>query len=270
MRAFWKQYQYYAMIAVISMIALIFLPMLGSNVGLEWRLPNTFVGWVVYVISKLIVAALNILIFHCFVLQGKLNIRDNERYIEANEILLITLHDKELEPKSPKEWQKDIYGKKGASVFLTTLLATVGLTQAILSFDLLTMLTYLVTIVFGIIFGIFSMNESEEYWTNGYWAYAQKIKKEHTDAIEAHEREVLKQQEEAERQAAIQREEEALRAEQERLAAIKRAEEEEALRKRKALEEEFKRKQEEEFQKFLLSMQADSVPLEPEPLPVSQ
>jgi hypothetical protein len=68
MRDKFKQYQYYIIIGVVSLFALFFLPFLGTEVGLAFNLPSTLAGWIVYVVSKLIVAILNILIFHCFIL----------------------------------------------------------------------------------------------------------------------------------------------------------------------------------------------------------
>ena len=82
-----RQWMYYFVIAIVSLIALFFLPMIGSEAGLGWNIPNTFIGWVVWVSVKLIVAVLNVLIFHCFMMQSKINIKDNEKYQEAIKIL---------------------------------------------------------------------------------------------------------------------------------------------------------------------------------------
>lgn len=172
----WQQIQYYAIIAVVSLIALFFLPMLGTSVGLAWVVPNTVVGWIVYVITKLLVAGINILIFHCFILQGKLNIQHNEKYLEAKEILN-QIEEKELIPRSPKEWHSQVYGKKSLTIFITSVISAVGLTQAILTFDWVSMLTYLFTIIMGLIFGILQMNQEEIYWTEEYYEYAKHTQK---------------------------------------------------------------------------------------------
>lgn len=174
----WKRYQYYTLIGVLSVIALVFLPMVGSEAGLAWNVPNTAVGWIIYIVTKLLVAVLNILIFHCFIMQGKVNIQDNPKYIEANEILSVNLNDTSLEPKSPKEWSRAVYGKKGVTIFLTSILSAVGLTQAVLTFDLVSLLTYFFTVLMGVIFGILQMNATEDYWTGEYWRYAKKIEKD--------------------------------------------------------------------------------------------
>lgn len=172
----WKTIQYYALIGVISLIALFFLPMIGSEAGLEWNLPTTTVGWIVYIVSKLLVATINILIFHCFVQQGKVNIRNNPKFLEANEIL-VNVKLKEDCPRSPAEYNHTIYGKKSVAIFVTTLLSAIGLTQAVLTFDWISMLTYFFTILMGLVFGIIQMNDTEQYWTEEYWRYAKKIEK---------------------------------------------------------------------------------------------
>ena len=172
----WKQYQYYVLIGVISLIAVFFLPFVGSEAGLAWILPTTTAGWIVYVITKLIIAGINILLFHCFIQQGKTNILENKRYIEANKILEAQIGGKEYQPRSPKQWSRSTYGKKGVTIFLTSILSAIGLTQAVLTFDWISMLTYLFTIIMGIVFGIIQMSATENYWTNEYWLYAQKVK----------------------------------------------------------------------------------------------
>ena len=172
----WKQYQYYVIIGVISLVALFFLPMIGSEAGLAWTVPTTTAGWVVYVVSKLLVATINILIFHCFISQAKVNIQDDPKYVEATEMLDKNSNNDTERFRSPGEYFKGTYGKKGATIFITSVLSAVGLTQAVLTFDWISMLTYFFTILMGVIFGILQMNQTEVYWTTEYWKYAKKTK----------------------------------------------------------------------------------------------
>lgn len=166
-----KQSLYYIIIGVVSFIALVFLPMIGSTVGLGWNIPDTVVGWIVWVGSKLIVSTLNVLIFHCFMCQAKINVKDNENYKKARDILT-DVNLKEIKPRSPGKWNAEQYGKKGVTIFITSSLAVVALTQAVLTFDYISMLTYLFTIIMGLIFGILQMKTAEEYWTREYLEYA--------------------------------------------------------------------------------------------------
>lgn len=173
----WKQYQYYVIIGIVSLVALFFLPMLGSSAGLAFVLPTTWAGWLVYIVSKLLVATVNILIFHCFNLQAKINVAENPNYLAALDILALYQLEDEAVPRSPAQYNRTVYGKKGVAIFTTSIISAVGLTQAILTFDIVAMLTYFFTILFGVIFGILQMNNAEIYWTNEFYTYAKRIEK---------------------------------------------------------------------------------------------
>lgn len=166
-----KQSLYYIVVGVVSFISLVFLPMIGSTIGLGWNIPDTTVGWIIWVVSKIIVSALNITIFHCFMCQAKINIKDDENYKKAREILM-DVKLKEVRPRSPRKWNAEQYGMKGVTIFITSSMTVVALTQAVLSFDYISMLTYLFTIIMGLIFGVLQMKTAEEYWTREYLEYA--------------------------------------------------------------------------------------------------
>ena len=179
---------YYFIIGIVSLIALCFLPMIGSTAGLGWNTPNTVVGWIVWCVVKIIVAVLNVLIFHCFMMQAKINIKDDKKYQEALAILQEN-EFKEFKPIGPVEWNRKQYGTKGVTIFITTALSTIALTQAMLTFDWMAMLTYLFTIIMGLIFGVLQMKTAEDYWTDEFWQYAQQIKKD----MELAKKEFIKQ-----------------------------------------------------------------------------
>lgn len=166
-----RQGMYYIIIAVISFISVVFLPMLGATLGLGWKLPDTTAGWVVWGVSRAIVATINVLLFHSFMEQAKLNIKDNERYKEARDIL-VKVKKKEHKPKSPAQWNAAQYGKKGTTIFLSSAMSVVAIGQAVLSYDWATALAYLFTLGMGIIFGIMQMKKAETYWTTEYYEYA--------------------------------------------------------------------------------------------------
>lgn len=171
-----RLYKNYAIISIVSIVCLLFLPFTGSHVGLEFQLPNTLAGWLVFIISKLIIAAVNMLILYCFVDQGKFNVRNDPKFLEAQEILLkLSVKKKESQavPESPSQHMTKVFGKKGSMLFLTSVLGTLTLTQAVLSFDIVTLLTYLFVILGGLIFGVIQMGEEEYWWTVCYWQYAQ-------------------------------------------------------------------------------------------------
>ena len=171
-----KLYTYYIIIGVVSLIALVFLPMIGSTADMGFKVPDSAVGWVVWIFTRIIVAALNMLIFYCFMEQAKVNVKDDPGYKEALQVLADTVsNNKERAPRSPEKWQLQQYSRKGVLVFAATLLGTVALTQAILAFDWVTMLTYLFTIIMGIIFGVVQMKSAESYWTEEFVRYANYV-----------------------------------------------------------------------------------------------
>jgi hypothetical protein len=170
-----RLFKNYIIIAIVSLICLFFLPFTSSTVGMGFNVPDTVAGWVVYVANKLIVAAVNLLIFYCFCQQGKLNVKEDPRHIEANEILLKVTDERQYKPKSPRQHNVEVYGGRGMTIFLTSILGTVSLTQAVLSFDWVTMLTYIFVITSGIIFGLIQMSIEEHYWTVEYLRYAKII-----------------------------------------------------------------------------------------------
>lgn len=179
-----KQNIYYIIIAIISFITVAFLPMVGSTVGLQWNLPDTTVGWIVWAVTRLVISIINVLLFYSFMEQAKLNVKDNERYKQANEILLKS-KKKEHEPKSPSKWQAEQYGKKATKIFLGSAMSVVAFGQAILSYDWVSMLAYIFTLAMGLIFGVMQMKKAETYWTTEYYAYA--LKKQESELEEKQE-----------------------------------------------------------------------------------
>lgn len=162
----------YIIIGVVSLIMLGFIPLIGSQVGLEWKVPTTTAGWIVWSISKLSTAIFNILILHCFIQQGKLNVRDDPMYVKANEILHNA--DKGLfkKPRSPKEYFKQVYGKKGTMLFFSTCIGLVGFSQALITFELTEFISQLIVVIMGVIFGLLQMKSTEAFWTTEYYEYA--------------------------------------------------------------------------------------------------
>ena len=168
---------YYIVVLILSILSLTFLPLLGSSVGMSLNIPTTLAGWIVYVATKLIICCLNMLIFHSFIKQAKLNIKDDKNFKEAEQILEIN-KEKGYIPRSPKKFLSHQYGKKGTTVFITSLLSVFALGQALLSFDFASFLSYLLTIIVGCIFGFLTMKNNELYWTTEFLDYAKKIQKE--------------------------------------------------------------------------------------------
>lgn len=167
-----KLYVYYIIIGVVSLIALVILPLMNSTIGLEANFPDSKVGWTVWITCKLIIATINILIFHSFVQQARINSLENENYKKANIILNKHRNARKREPRSPRAYFGSTYGKKGTTIFFTTGLALVAFSQAILNYHWEDLIIYSFTIIMGIIFGIMTMLKVELYWQQEYLEYA--------------------------------------------------------------------------------------------------
>ena len=88
-KEFREHYLYYFLIIFLSLISIIFLPMLGldQNGQICFNFPKSTIAWVIWGISKICVIIINLLIFHFFVLQGKDNVRNDPLYISGMEKL---------------------------------------------------------------------------------------------------------------------------------------------------------------------------------------
>lgn len=172
---------YYCLIFILSLLVLFVAPMFSPNVNsdaaLGFDVPKTPVGWAIYIVTKLFVACVNLLLFHCFVKQARLNILDNENYKKACEILRKYLPN-EYHPRSERQYFSQLYRKKGILIFLTSVLSAVVLTNAVMAFDLTSFVTYVITILMGLVLGVMKMKDVESYWTGEFYDYAIEYEKE--------------------------------------------------------------------------------------------
>lgn len=129
-----NQYIYYVLIGIVSFLCLCFLPFVGSQMDGGLQLPTDTAGWIVFIVTKVIGAVVNMLIFSLFIQQARLNIKDDPKFLEALEIAG-KAKKREHKPSSPAKFFAVQYGFKGTTLFATTMLSACALTQAILTFD---------------------------------------------------------------------------------------------------------------------------------------
>lgn len=167
----------YIVIGVISLAVVTFLPMIGSSAGLGFTVPDTVAGWIVWSVVRVIMSFCNVFIFHCFIMQGKKTAKATKKWQEAHNklVMVYSKGNNKKAPRSPQKWNAIQYGKKGTTIFLTTALACFAITQAILTFDWISLITYCISILMGILFGIMQMNNTVDYYTVEFCEYAEMV-----------------------------------------------------------------------------------------------
>lgn len=159
-----KDVVYYIIIAVISFASVAFLPFIGSAIAGTFMWPQGGLEWAIWITGKLLVSIINVLIFYSFLSQGKVNIKNDRRYLEALEILgRVQQHQKRLKPRSPGKYFGKVWASKGTTLFITSALSAMVLAEALLVFDLAVFLAYVFTVLLAIVFGFLQMLQTEEY-----------------------------------------------------------------------------------------------------------
>lgn len=166
-REFFKSYMYFGIIIILVVIALIFLPMFDSSGKIGISIPETTLGWISYIVIRCLVGVISYLIFISFDEQGKVNIRNDERYKNAY-MKLYTSKDKNYIPMSPTQYKLKTRGVKA----LTTAISSIGLgfiiIECTLTYNYNILLAYGVTIALSVIVGVFEMEKTANWWVEEF------------------------------------------------------------------------------------------------------
>ena len=166
-----RQNLYYIIIVILSLAVLIVMPFLRSDLSAGLLFPTTTAGWFLFWFEKGSITAINLTIFTAFKKQGLMNVKDNPQYIAARE-LMNKVKAKKYNPQSPVKYQAKSYGKKGTTLVISTMASLIAITNMLLRFDYLALISYCITILMAVIFGIFAMKNDELYWTDEYYYWA--------------------------------------------------------------------------------------------------
>ena len=177
-----KQGVYYILVALLSTTALIVFPMLdSSSLTFKDAFPHTPTGWTLWCIERILIVVMNLLILTLFVKQARVNVRDDENFKKANEILA-SFKPKQYKPISPAQHYSKLYARKGVTLAITTLASLIAIGDAIINYNYLLLIATAVTILLAIVFGIVSMKDTELYLSTDYLTWAESIKKEKEEA----------------------------------------------------------------------------------------
>ena len=177
-RQYLKQYMYYGIISMLVIVALVFLPMLDTSGALGMQTPTTKMGWVAYVIIRCLVGVITFMIFVSFDEQGKVNILNDPRYVEAYK-KLYSIKDKNYIPMSPRTFKIRTRGVKGITLSISMIITAFIVVEVMLTYNYNVLIAYGLTIFMSIISGIFQMNKASDYWTEEFplWVdyYIEKV-----------------------------------------------------------------------------------------------
>lgn len=185
-----KDYVYYIVIAVIS-ILVIFVPPLvlgGINGDIALYFPETVDGWVLWGIINGSTSIGNMSFLFLFKQQAKKNASKNPNYIEAEKILHKMNGKKEVFiPRSPRNINAKDYIKKSIFIVTGTIASFVTISSIVIAFDVVTLISTLISVIVALAISWTTMIKDEQYWTEEYLLYAQYVQKKEMNSQEEKE-----------------------------------------------------------------------------------
>lgn len=175
-----NDYAYYVMIVLISLLVVFIPPLvMGSVVGnLETVLPKTPVAWAVWIILNVSTAIGNMSILVFFKLQARKNSESHPNYKKACEILNRLAGKKEVFiPRSPKAMNAKEYVTKSVCICISTVTSFFTISALMINFQVMALISCLLSMIIAIIISWTTMLKNEEYWTEEYLLYAEMIEK---------------------------------------------------------------------------------------------
>ena len=175
-----KTYVYYGIIGVILLLTTVLIPFLAGGIteqGFDYYVPKTTSGWIIFWAIRIGTLVGNIAVYGLFKAQAKTNVRYDDNYIKACELLNKLNGEKGFIPMSPKKKAAKDWTTKGIFMVMTTAAESIVIGTLIINFDFITFLSCLSSSITAIIFGIVQMVKDEVYWTDEYLLYAEYITK---------------------------------------------------------------------------------------------
>ena len=175
-----KTYVYYGIIGVILLLTTVLIPFLAGGIteqGFDYYVPKTTSGWVIFWAIRIGTVLGNIAVYGLFKAQAKTNVRYDENYIKACELLNKLNGEKGFIPMSPRKKAVKDWTTKGVFMIITTASQSILIGTLIINFDFITFLSCLSSSITAIVFGIVQMVKDEVYYTDEYLLYAEYITK---------------------------------------------------------------------------------------------
>lgn len=194
-REFLKQFGYYFLIAILSLISLILIPFVSGGInGGDFALnfPKTAQGWFIYWLLKGSTTVLNLVIFGLFRSQAKINSLKHPKYIQATMILNKNYAQAVGKPRSPKRMLAVTWTSKSIKVIVTTMISSIVVSALALNFDVMSFLSVITSVLSTLVMSYVAMRKDEMYWTEEYYQYALTFlpESERTAILEKEEQEI--------------------------------------------------------------------------------
>ena len=187
-----KAIAYYMVIGMILLLVTVLVPFLAGGINAQdfnYYIPKTTQGWIIFWAIRAGTVVGNITVYGLFKAQAKTNVKDDESYLKANELLNKLNGDDGFIPMSPKQKAAKDWTTKGIFMVITTASESIVIGTLIFNFDIVTFISCLSSSITAVLFGVVQMVKDEIYWTEEYLLYAEYV----TD--------LKKKKEELERQA---------------------------------------------------------------------
>ena len=180
LKAALSRYSIYMIIVLITSLVVIVPPLVAGSlygdVGIYF--PKTAEGWVLWGITNGGTSIGNVSLLVLFKMQAKRNVADNENYQKANGILNKLAREKSVfVPRSPGKMDRQDYLSKIFFIVLSTVSSFMVLSSLIMNFDVVTLISTVVSALITLCTSWVTMIRNEEYWTEEYLLYAEMLEK---------------------------------------------------------------------------------------------
>lgn len=173
-------YAIYMIIIIVSAVVMFIPPLVGGALQGEISLffPKSPSGWVLWAMTNGGASIGNASLLVLFKMQAKRNVRDNENFKKANEILDELIREKAVFiPRSPRKMNFSDYCSKTVFIVMSTLSSFMVISSIVIKFDVITLISTVVSTMIALCFSWVTMLNNEEYWTGEYLLYAEMIRK---------------------------------------------------------------------------------------------
>lgn len=176
-----NQYAYYIMILLVAILAIFVPPLTTGALAGDFSIafPKKWQGWLVWGIINGSSAIANVSILVFFKLQAKKNSMNHPNYLKAVAILdSIQKKKRVFIPRSPKKMNLEDYSKKVVFIVLFTVMSFIAITNIIISFDILSLISTIISMIVTLVMSWTCMLNNEEYWTQEYLMYAEYLQEQ--------------------------------------------------------------------------------------------